>query len=353
MSRVVKYVELGGRRIGPGEACFIIAEAGVNHNGELGRALELVDAAAEAKADAVKFQTFSAERLASPAAPKAEYQRRGTDAEESQYDMLRSLELSADDHRSLWERCRKRGIMFLSSPFDEAAADFLDELGVPGFKIPSGELTNLPFLRYVAAKMKPMIVSTGMADLDEVGAALAAVNQTGNDQLVLLHCVSAYPADPAEANLRAMAALAERFGAPVGFSDHTLGLEVALAAAALGATVIEKHFTLDRGLPGPDHAASLEPDELARLVAGVRTVEAALGHGRKEPTASEAETAAVARKSLVAAADIPAGATITTEMLIAKRPGAGIPPAKIGEVVGRRARQDIPAGTLVAWGMLA
>lgn len=344
---------LAGRLIGPGRPCFIIAEAGVNHNGDLDLARRMIDAAASAGADAVKFQTFSAERIASPNAPKAEYQKRSGGGEQSQFEMLKALELTPDDHRALMDHCRGAGVIFLSSPFDEQSADLLAELGVAGYKIPSGELTNWPYLAHVAAKGKPMIVSTGMADLNEVAAALAVIEAAGDPPLALLHCVSAYPADPAGVNLRAMLALEGEFGRPVGFSDHTQGLAVALAAAALGATVIEKHFTLDRSLPGPDQTASIEPDQLAELVAGVRTVESALGDGRKRPTPEEENTAAVARKSLFAARDLAAGEVIGPADLISLRPGTGISPARRDEIIGRRVKADIAAGTMLAWEMLA
>lgn len=336
-----------GRAIGPGRPAFLIAEAGVNHNGRFDLAQQLVGAAADAGADAVKFQTFNAERLAVRAAPALPHQGAG----ESQYELLTRLALSAEDHRRLIVECGRRRIGFLSSVFDEESADVLEALGVEAFKIPSGELINLPLLAHVAAKGKPMLVSTGMATLEEVRAAVETIRAAGHPPLVLLQCVSRYPTPPAEANLRAMRTLADAFGVPVGYSDHTPGIEVALAAAALGACVIEKHLTLDRALPGPDHHASLEPDEWAALARGVRTVESALGHGRKSPSAGEADTAAAARKSLVAAQPIPAGSVVTAEQIAAKRPGTGLSPALRGQVVGRRAKQAIPADTVLAWEM--
>ena len=350
---MVAAVEIAGRKVGPGQPCFVIAEAGVNHNGDLGMAHRLVDVAAQAGADAVKFQTFKAERLAMPDAPKAKYQLQTTDTAESQYEMLRRLELSAEAHRNVVAYCREKGILFMSSPFDEESADFLAELGVAVFKIPSGEITNVAFLAHVARKGKPLIVSTGMSYLGEVETAVRTLEQTGNRDFVLLHCVSDYPARPGDVNLRAMQTMAAAFGVPVGYSDHTPGLEVALAAVALGACVIEKHFTLDRNLPGPDHQASLEPDELAALVQGIRTVEAALGHGRKEPAASEANTTAVARKSLVAARDIPSGTVLTEDLIAVKRPGTGLPPVMKPYLVGRVAQVTIPVGTLLGLEMLA
>lgn len=346
-------VTIAGRQIGSGQPCFIIAEAGVNHNGDPELARQLIDVAKTAGADAVKFQLFRADRLASAAAPKAGYQVRTTGGGESQLEMLRRLELPLEAHRALWDYCRARGMLFLSSPFDEDSADWLDALGVAAFKIPSGELTNLPFLAHVARKGKSLIVSTGMATLAEVEAAVRTIDAAGNRDVVLLHCVSNYPANPAEANLRAMQTMAEAFGLPVGYSDHTPGIEVALAAVALGACVIEKHFTLDRTLPGPDHRVSLEPQELVALVRGIRTVEAALGHGRKEPAPSEADTAAVARKSLVAAKDIAKGSTVTADSIAIKRPGTGLPPAVLDHLLGRTAIREIPADTLLTMEMFA
>ena len=350
---MVRAIDIAGRRVGKGQPCFIVAEAGVNHNGNLDLARRLIDMAAEAGADAVKFQTFRAERLVTPGAPKAQYQMATTDPSESQFAMLKELELSEQAHRNLMACCAERGILFMSTPFDEGSADLLENLGVAVFKVPSGEITNLSFLDHVARKGKPMIVSTGMASLGEVEAAVAALRGAGNERFVLLHCVSSYPAAPADANLRAMKTLARAFGVPVGYSDHTPGIEVALAAVALGACVIEKHFTLDRTLPGPDHKASLEPGELMALVRGIRTVEQALGHGRKEPAPSEAGTAVVARKSLVAARDLPAGVALTDDMIAVKRPGTGLPPAMLSEVAGRTLRTSVSAGTVLTLDMLA
>lgn len=344
---------IGGRAVGRGHRCFIIAEAGVNHNGDLDLAMQLVDIAAEAGADAVKFQTFSADRLALNEAPKAAYQARATDANESQHAMLKRLELSREQHAALAQRCSERGVLFLSTPFDEQAADMLEELGMVAYKTPSGELTNLPFLRHVARKGRPMIVSTGMATLGEVEDAILAIEEAGCTQAAVLHCVSNYPAAPDTINLRAMETLARAFGVPAGYSDHTGGIEIALASIALGACVLEKHFTIDRSLPGPDHAASLEPDELKQLVRGARAVEAALGDGRKTPAASERSTAEVARKSLVLARDVRAGEVLSEDDVVAKRPGTGMPLHLRSLVVGRTARTQLTAGTMLSWEMLA
>ena len=348
----MKEISIQGRLVGPGHPCFVIAEAGVNHNGDVEIAKRLVDVAADAGADAVKFQTFTADTLVALKAPKADYQLETTDPVESQYDMLRRLELTADAHRRLVAQCVERGILFMSTPFDEESADFLDELGVPVFKTPSPEITNMPFLGHVASKGKPMIVSTGTAHIGEVEAAVRTIQDAGNHQFVLLHCVSSYPAEPADANLRAMHTMASAFDVPVGYSDHTQGMEVPLAAAALAACVIEKHFTVDRAMPGPDHRASLEPDELATLVKGIHTVESALGHGRKEPTESEASTAATMRRSLVAARDIPAGVSLNKAAIALRRPGSGLPPAMGQYLVGRKAKRNIEAGTLLDLEML-
>lgn len=345
-------VRIGNHTVGVGEPCFVIAEAGVNHNGDLELARQLVDVAVQAGADAVKFQTFKADRLVTAFAPKARYQVETTGSQESQLEMIRRLELSDADHRELSNYCQQRGTLFLSTPFDEESAELLDDLGVPGFKISSGDLTNLPFLDFVGRRRKPILLSTGMSTLKEVGEAVAVIKNAGCDQLILLHCVSNYPADPPDANLRAMQTMADAFQVPVGYSDHTPGIEVALAAVAMGACIIEKHFTVDRALPGPDHRASLEPTDLAALVRGVRIVEAALGHGRKEPAASEADTAAVARRSLVAARDLPAGTVLTEELIAVKRPGTGFPPAMRSQLVGRKTSRDVSAGSLFTAEML-
>ena len=349
----LQTINIAGREVGRERPCFIIAEAGVNHNGSLSAARQLIDVAVRAGADAVKFQTFKAERLATPDAPKAEYQLRSTGAAESQFEMLQRLELSEEAHQELMAYCQERGILFMSTPFDEGSADFLDELGVAVFKLPSGEITNLPFVEHVARKGKPLIVSTGMAYLNEVERAVRTIEMCANPSFILLHCVSNYPADHRDANLRAMQTMRESFNVAVGYSDHTLGVEVALAAVALGACVIEKHFTLSRDLPGPDHRASLEPDELAMMVRGIRTVEASLGHGRKEPAASEAEVAAVARRSLVAARDLDAGTELTERMIAVRRPGTGLPAAMLPEIVGRRLRVPLRAGALLTLEMLS
>lgn len=314
---------------------FIIAEAGVNHNGDLGLAKKLVEAAASQGADAVKFQTFRTEKLVSKISP--------------QFEMLKKLELSEEAFCELKNFCFEKDILFLSTPFDEESLELLDRLEVPFFKVPSGEITNLPFLRVIARKKKPMIVSTGMATLQEVDEALAAIRRAGNEDIILLQCVSSYPANPADVNLRAMITMKEAFGLPVGYSDHTLGIEVSLAAVAMGACVIEKHFTLDKNLPGPDHKASLSPPELEALVKGIRKVEASLGNGKKEPAASEQSTLEIARKSLVAACDIEAGRALTAQMIAIKRPGNGLKPALFEQLIGCKTKTNFSEGDLFSW----
>ena len=343
---------VGDRRIGADARVFVVAEAGVNHNGDVALALALVDAAADAGADAVKFQTFRTDALVSRAAPKAGYQVETTGAGESQREMLARLELTVEEFARVQERCAKRGVVFFSAPFDDASADALERLGAPIFKIPSGEITNLPFLRHVAAKRRPMIVSTGMSTLAEVGDALAAIRAAGDPPVALLHCLSAYPAPPAEMNLRAMDTLRARFALPVGLSDHTLGLEVALAAVGRGAAIVEKHLTLDKALPGPDHRASLDPAEMAALVRGIRTVESALGDGDKRPAPSELDTRRVARKSVVAARALRAGERLTAGDVAIKRPGTGIPPGELDRVLGRRLRRDVAVDEVLEWAAL-
>jgi len=328
---------------------LIIAEAGVNHNGDLHLAQQLIDVAAAAGADMVKFQTFSADRLVTTNADKAPYQMRSTGRDESQYAMLRRLELSRDMHLDLIVHCKSRGIEFFSTGFDPASVDLLVELGATCFKIPSGEITNLPYLRHVGRYGKPVILSTGMATLGEIEGALAVLEQSGTrrDSITVLHCTTEYPAPMAEVNLRAILTIRDAFGVAVGYSDHTMGTEVALAAVALGASVLEKHFALDRSLPGPDHKASLEPAELASLVKAIRNLEQALGDGIKRPTESEVKNKRVARKSLVAACPIRAGETFTAANLAVKRPGSGVSPMCWDQVIGRRAARDFAVDELI------
>jgi N,N'-diacetyllegionaminate synthase len=340
-------IRIGPKSIGSGEPVFIIAEAGVNHNGDLHRAKKLVDAAAEAGADAVKFQTFRADELVSASAPKARYQKETTGTDESQLEMIKRLELSADAFQELSTHCESRKILFLSSPFDPQSVDLLENLNILAYKVPSGEINNWPFLEHIASKHKPVILSTGMCYLSEVDEAIRVLGSAGCTELALLHCTSSYPASAASSNLRAMQTLAEAFQIPVGLSDHTLGAEIPLAAVALGGCIIEKHLTLDKSLPGPDHQASMDPIELRSLIRAIRSVESAMGDGIKRPNASEEDVRNVARRSILTRQAIPQGARITRDMLVFKRPGTGIPPSKLSTVVGRRAAREIPADTLI------
>lgn len=328
---------------------FIIAEAGVNHNGSLDIAMRLVEEARVAGADCVKFQSFKAERLSSRLADKAAYQKRNIGEDGSQFSMLSDLELSEADHRELIAHCRSQGIMFLSSPFDEQSADLLDSLGVAAFKIPSGELTNHEFLLHLAGKNRPLILSTGMSTLAEVAEAIEAVATTGNRKLSLLHCVTEYPAPVQQINLRAMLTLATAFGYPVGYSDHTPGIEIAVAATALGARIIEKHFTLSRDMLGPDHRASLEPPELATMVRAIRNVEECLGNGIKAPAECELKNIFVARKSLVAARDIATDEVLTRQNVAVRRPGHGIQPRDLEKALGLRVTRTVKAEEVIAW----
>ncbi len=337
------------KRIKDGKNTFIIAEAGVNHNGSLAMAYKLINAAVACGCDAVKFQTFKTHEVISRKAPKARYQQQTTSLRESQFDMVKKLELDEKAHRLLKVHCDKKGILFLSTPFDRSSVDLLDGLGVPLFKIPSGEITNIPFLQYVARKKKPLILSTGMSTLKEVKQAVDVIVTVGNRQLVLLHCVTAYPAPLAQANLKAIATLHKAFDLPVGYSDHTLGIDASLAAVVLGAKVIEKHITIDKGLPGPDHQASLEPAELKEMVKRIRSMEEALGNGIKKPVACELENIMIARKSLVASRAIPAGHRIMPEDVAIKRPGSGILPAELPYVIGRKTRRAIGEDDVLVW----
>lgn len=317
---------------------LVIAEAGVNHNGDLGRARALVDAAAEAGANMVKFQTFQADKLAAASAKMASYQERNTAGSEhdNQVEMLRDLELSHADHDALIQHCRDRGIEFFSTAFDLESLDYLDGLGFQRHKIPSGEITNLPYLRKIASFQKDTILSTGMATMDDIENAIDALENGGlpRKRITVLHCTTEYPAPMEEVNLRAMGTIAEAFGVSVGYSDHTQGIEVAIAATALGASVIEKHFTLDRSLPGPDHAASLEPDELAAMISSIRNIEVALGSSLKQRTASERQNVDIARKSIVAARAIAEGEELCDANMTTKRPGTGMSPMLWDDVVG-------------------
>ena len=328
---------------------LIIAEAGVNHNGDLAMAKQLIEAAAKAGADLVKFQTFSANRQVTRTATKAVYQTKTTDKKESQQEMLRRLELTAEMHKELIMHCATRNIGFFSTGFDIESVDLLVSLGQDHFKIPSGEITNLPYLRHIGHLEQAVTLSTGMATLGEIESAIDVLEQAGTPRanITVLHCTTEYPTPMTEVNLRAMQSIQSAFGVEVGYSDHTPGIEVAIAAVAMGASVIEKHFTLDRNLPGPDHQASLEPEGLMAMVAAIRNIEVALGDGIKRLTQSEARNKPVMRKSLVASQAIKAGEIFSTENITTKRPGTGISPMRWDEVIGRTASRDFAEEELI------
>lgn len=339
------------------ESVFIVAEAGVNHNGSLELAKRLIATAAGSGCDAVKFQTFRADRVVSIRAPKCDYQFENTGADESQFEMIRKLELDEAAHIELIGVARDEGIEFISTPFDEESATFLIDLGVKWIKISSGEITNLPFLSHVARFQKPIILSTGMAYLSEVDEAVRVIQENWQARspsgqlppLTLLHCLTQYPAPVEEVNLRAMLTLQEAFKLPVGYSDHTLGIEISLAAAALGATMIEKHFTLDRTLPGPDHRASLEPEELNKMVQAIRHIEVAMGNGIKAPAPSEIRNRGLVRKSLVATHYLKAGHRLEPDDLMAKRPGNGISPSHKSFIIGSVLQKDVERDDTLTW----
>lgn len=328
---------------------LVIAEAGVNHNGDIDLARQLVAEAAKAGADLVKFQSFITGKIISRSAPKADYQIASTGGDESQFEMVKRLELSRADHETIIAECERHGIGFFSTAFDSDSFDMLVGLGLEQVKIPSGELTNLPLLRYMTRLNKPVLLSTGMATLGDIEAAIGVIEAAGTsrDLITLLHCTTEYPTPMEEVNLRAMVNMGQALGVKVGYSDHTPGIEVAVAAVALGATVIEKHFTLDRTLPGPDHQASLEPAELKAMVDAIRNIERAMGDGIKRPTPSELRNRPIARKSLVAATPIRAGEPFSAANLAVKRPGTGISPMRWDEVLGRPSPRDFAADELI------
>ena len=328
---------------------FIIAEAGVNHNGSIDLAKQMIDVAAEAGADAVKFQTFKTENLVSKNAPKADYQKVLTGSSESQFEMIKKLELDKNVHKILFAYCREKSIQFLSSPFDLDSIDLLNKLGMEIFKIPSGEITNLPYLRKIGRLEKNVILSTGMADLGEIKDALDVLTNAGTEliNITILHCNTEYPTPMEDVNLRAMITIAQEFGVCVGYSDHTLGIETSIAAVALEAQVIEKHFTLDKNMEGPDHKASLEPDKLKNMVGAIRNIENALGNGIKKASPSELKNKPIVRKSIVAACDIKSGEIFTEKNIIVKRPGTGISPMRWAEIIGKTSTKDYHEDDLI------
>ncbi len=347
----MENIKIGTREVGKGRPCFIIAEAGVNHNGKFALAKKLVDAAALTGADAVKFQAFKSEDLATEKAEMAGYQEKSL-GKKTQREMLKKYELRLEDFEKLKEYCDEKGILFLATPHTGAKVlDFVDKL-VPSFKIGSGDVTNLPFLEEVALKGKPIILSTGMSTMKEVKDALEVIYKTGNRKVVVLHCTTNYPCSFNEVNLRAMKAMQKELDCLVGYSDHTTGTTVPVMAAALGAVVIEKHFTLDKSLPGPDHKASLEQDEFREMVESIRNAELALGSCEKSPAESEVGMMKHARKSIVAAVDLEKGTRVTKEMLSAKRPGTGLSPALVSMVLGKEAKRGIKKGELILLGDL-
>ncbi len=327
--------------------CLVIAEAGVNHNGDIELAKQLVDEACTAGADYIKFQTFKAENLVTAKARKAEYQERQTGSEEGQYSMLKRLELTYQEFILLNDYCRMKGISFLSTPFDNKSIEFLDKLGMDVWKIPSGEVTNYPYLVKIAETHNPIIMSTGMCTLDDVNSAIQVLNSHGCGPITLLHCTTEYPAPYAEVNLKAMETLRSTFNLPVGYSDHTQGITIPIAAVALGAVVIEKHFTLDKAMDGPDHKASLDSAELKAMIEAIRCVEVALGDGVKNPTDSERRNMGIARKSIVALKPIKQGELFTKENITTKRPGTGISPMRWYEVMGQFAKRSFEEDELI------
>ena len=343
----MRTIDIAGRKIGAGHPCFIIAEAGVNHNGSLDLALRLVDAAAEAGADAVKFQTFKAEKLVSSSAPKADYQMESGDAAQTQLEMVKSLELDYDSFRVIAERCGEKEIIFLSTPFDRDSVDFLDEMGMLAFKVGSGDLTNYEHLRHVASKNKPVLLSTGMADWYEVADAVKVLYENGTEDLAIFHCVSSYPAPASDCNLMVIPEIPKRFGVPPGWSDHTRGIHISLAAVSLGACLIEKHLTLNCGMEGPDHASSIEPDDLRRLVKHTREIEAAIGGPEKRLRPSEINVSEIARRSLHTCRNLEAGYIITEGDLVSMRPGTGISPLLLPSVIGRRLNRPLKEGEIL------
>ena len=348
----MKKIKIGGTLLGEGEPCFIVAEAGVNHNGDINLAKKLIDAAKNAGSDAVKFQAFKAERVVTKYAEKAKYQKETTGPKKPQYNMIRRLELKDEEFIELYDYAEKNNIVFLSSAFDEESVDLLSDLGVPAFKVASGEITNFPLLQYIAEKKKPIILSTGMSTLGEIEDALEIIREKGVEDIILLHCITSYPAKIEDANLRVIKALRQMFDLPVGFSDHTLGIAIPIAAVALGAALIEKHFTLNRSLPGPDHRASLEPDELRAMIRAIGDVEKALGDGIKKPTEDEERIKKVVRRSIVARVEIPKGTVIAERMLDFKRPGIGIEPKHVDKIIGKRAAKDIKPDELITFDKL-
>ena len=347
----MKTVRIGERIIGENNECFVIAEAGVNHNGSVQTAKRLIDAAKDCEVDAVKFQTFKTDRLVTKNAEMAKYQKETTD-ESSQYEMLQKLELTEEEFIDLANYARKKEILFLSTPFDTESADLLERINVPVYKIGSGDLTNIPMLEHIARKNKPIILSTGMATIEEVELAFNSITNVGNEEIVLLHCITSYPTPIEVVNLRAMNTLRQKFKVPVGFSDHTTGIIAPIIAVSLGAAILEKHFTLDKNLPGPDHHASLNPKELQEMVKAIKQITKALGDGIKRPANIEVDIKPIARRSIIAKVDISTGEMIKKDMLDIKRPAIGIEPKYFEEIIGKKVKRMIRKDEPITWDML-
>jgi N,N'-diacetyllegionaminate synthase len=345
-------IRLDYKFIGHDRPCFIIAEAGVNHNGDVSLARRLIDAASDAGADAVKFQTFKTKNLVTIGAEKAEYQKRSDSTSGTQYDLLKKLEFTETDFRKLSIYAKKKGMIFLSTAFDEDSVELLSRLNVPAYKIPSGEITNFPLLKKIALYKKPVILSTGMSTIDEIKEAVLILIEYGCSEIILLHCTTSYPAPTESVNLRVLKTLRSLFCLPTGYSDHTSGITIPIAAVAMGACVVEKHLTLDRSLSGPDHKASIEPDEFKRMVSAIREIESALGDGEKKMQLCEASIRDVVRKSIVSAKKISSGSIITEDMLAIKRPGTGIEPKYLKNILGKSAVCGIKKDTVITWDMI-
>ena len=341
-------IEINSHIISENSPCFIIAEAGVNHNGDIKRAKIMIDTAKRIGADAIKFQTYKTEKLVTEEAAKAEYQKKHSQ-EETQFEMLKKLELTGNDFMDLYNYAEEKGIIFLSTPFDLESADLLNRIGVTAFKIGSGDLSNYPLLEHIAKWGKPLILSTGMSTLEEISETLENLSNLGMDSIILLHCTSSYPTEIEDTNLRMIPMLREKYGLMVGFSDHTKSTIIPAAAVVMGAVVLEKHFTLDHDLVGPDHKMSLEPEDFQEMVNNIRQVEKALGDGLKKITNNENDVRKVARKSIVASMDIAKGAIVTREMLDVKRPGTGLEPKNIQKIIGMKAKRDIRKDQLISW----
>jgi N-acetylneuraminate synthase len=347
----MKKITIGNKIVGENKPCFIIAEAGVNHNGELDLAKQLVNVAVDAGVDAVKFQTFKAEGVTTSSVGIAGYAKKNIGKGMKQINMIKNLELKCEEFRVLKEYCDKKEILFLSTPHSFDAIDFLDDL-VPAYKFGSGDLTNIPALQHAAKKGKPIILGTGMSTLEEVKSAIDAITSEGNEEIIVLHCTTNYPCPVEEVNLNAMKTMGEELDCLVGYSDHTLGILVPIMAATLGAVVIEKHFTIDKSLPGPDHKASLEPNELKEMTKVIREVQKAMGNGIKKPTKEEEKIKKVVRKSIVAKVGLPMGKAITEQMLDIKRPGTGIEPEYWDKIIGKKARREIKKDEVLTWKMI-